>query len=106
MRTLVPGEWYILFTCSECKTRQILFPDLSEGRASLRATYKVECANCSHIDRYESETLERYQHPPNSDPKPIYGIAFFALLAMLRKGGLLRLSQTDGISLRLNSQQH
>ena len=92
MRTLVPGEWYILFTCSECKTRQILFPDLSEGRAALRATYKVECAKCGHMDKYESEVLERYHHPPTSDPKPIYGIAFFALLALLRKGGMLRLS--------------
>ena len=91
MRTLVPGEWYILFTCSECKTRQILFPDLSEGRASLRATYKVECAKCGYIDKYESETLERYQHHPISDTKPIYGIAFFALLAILHKGCLLRL---------------
>lgn len=91
MRTLVPGEWYILFTCSECKTRQILFPDLSGGRATLRATYKVECAKCGHLDKYESETLERYQHPPNSDPRPIYGIAFFALLTLLRKGGMLRL---------------
>jgi hypothetical protein len=91
MRTLVPGEWYILFTCSECKTRQILFPDLSEGRAHLRATYKVECAKCHHTSSYESETLERYQHPATSDPKPIYGIAFFALLALLRKCGMLRL---------------
>jgi hypothetical protein len=91
MRTLVPGEWYILFTCSECKTRQILFPDLSEGRAGLRATYKVECAKCRNLDKYESESLERYQHPPNSDPQPIYGIAFFVLLTLLRKGGMLRI---------------
>jgi DNA-directed RNA polymerase subunit M/transcription elongation factor TFIIS len=91
MRTLVPGEWYILFKCSQCKARQILFPDLSAGRATLRATYKVECAKCGHADKYESENLERYQHPQNSDPKPIYGIAFFALLTLLRKGGMLRI---------------
>jgi len=59
----------------------------------LRATYKVECAKCHYSDRYESETLERYQHPPHSDPKPIYGIAFFALLTLLRKGGMLRLKR-------------
>jgi hypothetical protein len=93
MRTLIPGEWYILFTCSECTTRQILFPDLSEGRANLRATYKVDCAKCHYSGRYESENLERYQHPPNSDPKPIYGLAFFALLTLLRKGGLLRMKR-------------
>jgi hypothetical protein len=91
MRTLIPGEWYILFTCSECKTRQILFPDLSEGRANLRATYKVDCVKCHHTGKYESETLERYQHPAHDGPKPIYGIAFFMLLALLRKGGMLRL---------------
>jgi hypothetical protein len=91
MRTLVPGEWYILFTCSECKTRQILFPDLSEGRANLRATYKVECVKCNFMGKYDSETLERYQHPPNSDPKPIYSLAFFVLMTLMRKGGLLRL---------------
>jgi hypothetical protein len=93
MRTLVPGEWYILFTCRECQTRQILFPDLSQGRANLRATYKVACTKCGHLDKYESETLERYQHPPASDPKKIYCIGFFALLALVaRFSGLRALS--------------
>lgn len=91
MRTLVPGEWYILFTCSECKTRQILFPDLSEGRAQLRATYKVECVKCNYVGKYESETLERYQHPPNADPQPIHGLAFLALFALLRGFGWARI---------------
>ena len=90
MRTLVPGEWYILFTCSECKTRQILFPDLSEGRAQLRAVYKVECVKCDYMGRYDSEILERYQHPPTSDPQPIHGLIFFALLALLRSFGWAR----------------
>lgn len=87
MRTLIPGEWYILFTCSDCQTRQILFPDLSEGRAQLRATYKVECVRCHYIGRYDSDILERYQHPPNSDPVPIHGVLFFGLLALLRSFG-------------------
>ena len=90
MRSLIPGDWYILFTCSDCKTRQIMFPDLSEGRADLRATYKVECVKCRHVGKYESEELERYQHPPNADPMPIYGIAFFAMLSLLRSFGWLR----------------
>ena len=93
MRTLVPGEWYILFTCSECKTRQILFPDLSEGRAQLRATYKVECVKCNYVGKYESETLERYQHPPNAEPQPIHGLAFLALFALLRGFGWARISR-------------
>jgi hypothetical protein len=90
MRTLIPGEWYILFNCHECKTRQILFPDLSEGRATLRATYRVTCAKCSHDGRYDSESLERYQHPPTADPKKIYCIGFFALLAFLARFSGLR----------------
>ena len=90
MRTLVPGEWYILFTCSECHTRQILFPDLSEGRAKLRAIYKVQCMKCDYVGKYDSDVLERYQHPPNANPKPIHGMAFVALLALLRSFGWAR----------------
>lgn len=91
MRTLIPGEWYILFTCSECKTRQILFPDLSAGRAELRATYKVECVKCKYVGRYDSDILERYHHPPTSDPMPIHGLLFFGFLALLRSCGWARL---------------
>jgi hypothetical protein len=94
MRTLVPGEWYILFTCAECKTRQILFPDLSEGRAQLRATYKVECVKCAYAGHYDSDILERYQHPPTSDPQPIHGIGVFALLGLMRWFGWARIKQT------------
>jgi len=90
MRTLVPGEWYILFTCSDCHTRQILFPDLSEGRAQLRAIYQVQCVKCNCTARYDSEILERYQHPPTSDPQPINGLLFFALFALLRSFGWAR----------------
>jgi len=35
MYKLMPGEWYILFSCENCKTRQLLFPDLTEGKADL-----------------------------------------------------------------------
>ena len=93
MRTLVPGEWYILFKCTECETRQILFPDLSEGRAQLRATYKVQCVKCDYTGKYDSEILERYQHPPTADPQPIHGLAFFALFALLRSFGWARIKQ-------------
>jgi hypothetical protein len=83
MRTLIPGEWYILFTCAECKTRQILFPDLSKGRATLRAMYKVECAKCGFVGNYDSDILERYQHPPGTDPTPTYCLGFAFLLEVL-----------------------
>src|SRR5574341_75419 len=95
MRTLVPGEWYILFTCAECKTRQIMFPDLSRGQAVLRATYKVGCVKCGYVGKYESEDLERYEHPPTADPKPIYCIGFISLVAVMRLLGWLRLKRRD-----------
>lgn len=91
MRTLVPGEWYILFTCSECKTRQVLFPDLSQGHATLRATYKVACAKCAYRGVYESETLERYQHPPDADPLPFMSGGFLAVLGLLAWFSWLRI---------------
>ena len=98
MRTLVPGEWYILFKCSECMTRQILFPDLSEGRAQLRAVYKVECVKCKYTGSYDSDILERYQHPSTSHPEPIYGLAFFALLALMRSFGWARIKRSLNVS--------
>ena len=63
MRTLIPGEWYILFVCKSCKAKQVLFPDLSKGKAKINATYTVRCPQCDHEDSYESEELERYEHP-------------------------------------------
>lgn len=71
-----------------------MFPDLSRGRAMLRATYKVQCLKCGCVGKYESEELERYEHPPNADPKPIYCIGFFALLALLRLFGWLQLRRS------------
>jgi hypothetical protein len=62
MHELIPGEWYLMFVCSSCKTRQVLFPDLSEGKSSIRASYVVSCAHCWQRDTYESEHIERYQH--------------------------------------------
>jgi hypothetical protein len=87
----MPGEWYILFTCADCQTRQILFPDLSQGRAKLRALYRVQCAKCGFVGDYDSETLERYQHPPTSDPQPLYGLIFVALIDLLFRFARLRL---------------
>ena len=63
MHTLIPGHWYLIYICKGCKTRQILFPDLSEGKAKLNASYVVTCSSCGHKDSYESECLERYHHP-------------------------------------------
>jgi DNA-directed RNA polymerase subunit RPC12/RpoP len=62
MRTLIPGEWYLTFVCNGCKSKQVLFPDLSNGTSNIRATYSVACHTCGHKDAYESEAIERYQH--------------------------------------------
>ena len=58
-----PGAWYFLFMCESCKTKQMLFPDLSNGKSKINATYSVGCPGCGHEGRYDAEKLERYQHP-------------------------------------------
>lgn len=67
MRALTPGQWYLRFTCEQCSTKQILFPDLSKGEAKIKATYIVECSSCCHKGSYDGDDIERYQHPSDSD---------------------------------------
>ena len=67
MRILIPGEWYLRFTCEHCNEKQILFPDLSRGEAKIKATYVVECSNCFQKGAYDGEHIERYQHPLHAD---------------------------------------
>jgi len=67
MRTLTPGQWYLRFTCEHCNEIQVLFPDLSGGQAKIKATYVVECSNCSQTGSYDGEKIERYQHPSTPD---------------------------------------
>ncbi len=67
MSTLTPGSWYLLFTCESCKSKQVLFPDLSKGKSQLVATYNVACPNCLHAGSYDSEKIERYHHPLDGD---------------------------------------
>jgi hypothetical protein len=69
----------------------VLFPDLSEGRARLRATYRVVCAKCGQRGVYESETLERYQHPPDAEPLPFFSAGLLGFLVLLAWFGWLRL---------------
>ena len=63
MRTLIPGEWYPLFVCEHCRLRQVLFPDLSKGTSKIVGSYVVDCEGCLRQACYESDVLERYQHP-------------------------------------------
>lgn len=66
MRTLTPGQWYLLFTCASCRSKQMLFPDLSDGKSKIRATYNVACTQCGHRASYDTEIIERYQHPADT----------------------------------------
>ncbi|MDX6383517.1 MAG: hypothetical protein QOK48_1090 [Blastocatellia bacterium] len=63
MHTLTPGAWYLMFTCSGCSDRQVLFRDLSDGKSRLMATYTVTCQNCGRKATYDSASIERYQSP-------------------------------------------
>ncbi|HKZ00738.1 MAG TPA: hypothetical protein VI750_03225 [Pyrinomonadaceae bacterium] len=67
MYTLRPGNWYVRYVCQGCKTKQILFPDLSNGTARIKADYVVTCQDCGHQASYDSEVIERYYHPVDGD---------------------------------------
>ena len=62
MRTLRPGAWYLVYTCEACHNKQILFPDLTDGKTKLLVTYGVICPECGHHGKYDGEKIERYQH--------------------------------------------
>ena len=66
MYKLSPGKWYLIFTCEKCNTRQVLFPDLSNGGAKLTGLYDVDCDGCGHRGEYDGEEIERYQYPPTT----------------------------------------
>ncbi len=63
MHALIPGAWYILYVCKGCKAVQVLFADLSNGKAELNANYYITCPRCLHKDSYEGAHLDRYRHP-------------------------------------------
>jgi len=71
MRTLFPGEWYLRFTCKNCNAVQVMFPDLSKGKAKVIAHYRAECISCGHKGNYNKAEIECNQHPPNADPVPM-----------------------------------
>jgi DNA-directed RNA polymerase subunit RPC12/RpoP len=68
MHTLHPGEWYLRYTCIKCGSKQVLFPDLSQGKAEIKGIYVVTCTKCRHKDSYDIETIERYHHPADAQP--------------------------------------
>jgi len=61
-----PGEWYLVVSCKNCGTRGPILRDLSEGHSEIIAVYTWRCPVCDHVDQYDSEEIERYQHPLNA----------------------------------------
>lgn len=59
----VPGEWYVVVSCRQCKERHALFHDLSRGSSQIKAIYRWTCPDCNYNGDYDSTELERYQHP-------------------------------------------
>lgn len=70
MSDCLPGKWYLVVTCVHCQVRQPLLRDLSEGKSQIKATYQWTCPHCGHTDQYESDKLERYQHPVSKGATP------------------------------------
>jgi hypothetical protein len=62
-----PGAWYLVVTCKSCQAKFPLFRDLSNGQPKIAATYKWQCPVCNHVDEYEPEDIERYQHPKEAN---------------------------------------
>jgi hypothetical protein len=62
-----PHEWYLVVACKKCGTRGPMLRDFSHGQSEITAVYTWRCPICDHIDQYDSEDIERYQHPPKSN---------------------------------------
>jgi DNA-directed RNA polymerase subunit RPC12/RpoP len=63
MYPIIPGQWYLRYTCKRCKAKEVIFPDLSRGRAKIDATYVISCPDCRNKAAYDPLEIERYQHP-------------------------------------------
>ena len=66
MYLLTPGQWYLIFTCSKCKSLQVLFPDLTGGTSKINAIYTTACCQCRHKASYDGQAIRRYRHPHNA----------------------------------------
>jgi len=62
----VAGEWYVVITCEQCKNRDPIFHDLTNGQANINAIYTWQCSKCGHEGIYEGSAIELYQHPSSA----------------------------------------
>jgi hypothetical protein len=60
------GDWYVVFTCESCGTRQPLYPDPSKGKAEIDSAI-ARCAFCGRSRFYRAAQFERYKHSPSGD---------------------------------------
>jgi len=60
--SLTPGEWYLRYVCPNCRSKHVLFRDLTRGVGQIRATYLIECPGCGNRVAYDSGEIERYHH--------------------------------------------
>ena len=57
-----PLAWYLVVTCPDCKTKQAILSDTSNGKATIRRTHIHECDICHAVNQYVPEEIERHQH--------------------------------------------
>lgn len=69
MHTLHSGEWYLRYICVSCKSKQVLFPDMSKGEARITATYEVSCTECGNRASYDGDVIERYHYPEDAEAR-------------------------------------
>lgn len=60
--TFIPGEWYVLIICKNCKTKYSLAHDLNREQSNFQSTYAWTCPKCEHQDQYDFGKLERYRY--------------------------------------------
>ena len=66
-----PDAWYLVIACKACGARQPLHRDVSQGKSALLRNYKWRCIECQHVDIYDPNEIERYQHniQPRQNPQ-------------------------------------
>jgi len=64
---LIPGEWYLLLKCPNCR-REYIVVDPSQGKwfSEWIMSSSTPCANCQSPMYHNARTTERYQHPANN----------------------------------------
>jgi hypothetical protein len=62
LRVCKPDAWYLVIRCKQCRVRQPMHLDYSEGESELLRNYWTRCDMCAHIDIYEPAEIERYHH--------------------------------------------